>query len=648
MRPERRGPRRPFHGKYEPEEQAVLAFEPIDDAAVSAVAQVERTLDDAGRRARAERGAAERPDPAFAAALRDRLVSQLPARAATHPIAGTDARPVPGWVVEPTAAAAARRTRVTAPVVPSDLAAGFVGFVPTEPMPGAGRPQRVVGRLAWTGPRLAVSPRWAAALVAAVLVVAAIGFGPGRTIFSAPAPSRATDVVGATLLRGGGQVALVDGTALQPGDEVRTALDGHATLVLGGSRARLDGGADVIVRTVNDDRIALDQQAGRVYHRVSVPSGGAYTVSTAGVTWTAHGTAFDLDREAGPSGTTTLTGLAVQHVLVVDGPGISATIAEGRRAEIVLAGSATTADLTTGAPTFGQLHDPWLAANAGLDAAAGFDPGILVALLATEPPATTEPTALHEPTQAEPTTEPPVEPSLDPGTPPGPTSAPPTSTPAPTDKPQPTPKETPKPTPTPKPIASLGLVARACPGGTVLDWTAAPADAFHHYKTYWSASSSFSEPAIVDGSSTTNRSATSTVDSAASGARWYRTYAYDAAGHVVAKSPTRAATGQDGPSDLGTLTVGPDGPNTSFSWPGLSVPDGCYSATKLVYASDGTPSYGEPGTTLLWWTGAASTTSVSTELAPPGTWWFRVQVLVETSLRTVVVSQTSPVQYTVP
>jgi hypothetical protein len=182
----------------------------------------------------------------------------------------------------------------------------------------------------------------------------------------------------------------------------------------------------------------------------------------------------------------------------------------------------------------------------------------------------------------------------------------------------------------------------------VLDWTAAPAAGFHHYKTYWSASSSFSEPAVVDGSGTTNRSATSTVDVGAADARWYKTYAYDAAGHVVAKSPIRSATGQGGPSDLGSLTVGPNGSDTLFSWPAVSVPGGCYSATKLVYSAGPEPSYGEDWTTLLWWTGSASTTSVSTELAPSGTWWFRVQVLVETSLKTVVVTQTSPVQYTVP
>lgn len=649
MRPERRGPGRPFRATFEPQAQSLLPFEPMDDAAVSAVAQVEQALADAGRRARADASEAERPDPDFAAALRERLLIQLPAGAATNDAAAAaDPRRVAPRFEADTPGARSPRTMIIPSTVANDRAADVavaaVGFVPAAPMPDAGRPQRVVGRLAWTGPRLATPPRWATSLVAAVLVVAAIGFGPGRMLFSGPAPSRATDVVGAALLRGGTEIALVEGTELRPGDEVRTAAEGHATLVLGGSLARLNGGADVVVRTLDAERIVLDQQAGRVYHRVSVPNGGSYAVTTAGITWTAHGTAFDLDRRADQSGDTDLTLLAVEHDVVVDGPGISATIAEGRRAEIVLAGASTTPDVSTGAPTVAQLQDPWLAANARLDAVAGFDPGVLVALLATEPPSTSAPTETPVASQAEPTSEP----SVDPGSSAEPSSQPTTPTPTPADTPRPTPKETPKPTPKPKPMAELSLTAKACPGGTILDWGAAPADGFHHYKVYWSGSAAFTEPSIVDGSATTNRSATSTVDAGVSGVRWYRTYAYDAAGHVVAKSPIREATGLGGPSDPGALTVGPAGPDTSFSWPEMTIADGCYSATKLVYSGDGEPSYGQPGTTLLWWTGDVTIHALASEPTPSGTWWFRIQVLVETDLRTVVAAQTAPVQHTVP
>lgn len=640
MRPERRRPGRPFRRKHLPEDRTLLPFEPVDDDAVSAVAEIERRLTDVGRRARAELGDAERPDATFTAALRERLVVQLPAGAATEPAAAAHDGVVPGWVVAPAAEATSRRG-ITAPTVPSDLAAGFVGFVPTAPMAGAGRPQRVVGRLAWIGPRLSTPPRWAVAMVAAAFVAAALGFGPGRSFFTGPAPSHVTDVAGAALLRGGNQIALVDGAELQPGDEVRVAVDGHATLVLGGSLARLAGGAAVIVRTLAADRIVLDQLAGRVYHRVSVPAGGSYAVSTAGLTWMARGTAFDLDRTAIAAGTR-LTLLAIQHSVVVDGPGISATIAEGRRAEIVLGGLSSAPDLTVGVPTSDQLHDPWLAANAALDLAAGFDPGILVALLATEPPSTSAPTASPEPTPVGPTSEP----SLDPSTSPEPTS-PATTSPSPIDTPRPTPMETPRPTP--KPIAALGLNAKACPGGTLLDWSTAPAAGFHHYKTYWSPSAAFGGSAIVDGSATTNHLATSAVDAGTVDPRWYRTYAYDAGGHVIAKSPTRGATGLGGPADLGTLTIGPDGPGkSSFSWPDMAIPAGCYAFTKLVYSAGTEPSYGEPGTELLWWTSDQAIHALPSEPTPSGTWWFRVQVIVETDLGRLVVAQTAPVQYFVP
>ena len=632
MRPERRGPGRPFTPRREADGEAALPFEPIDTAAVSAVAQMERTLSDAGRRARAARSGDERPDPEFAAALRERLLTQLPAGAATHP-AATSARlstAAPSFG----SAGASRRSQ-------ADVAAGFNA----DPRIVAhGRPEPVIGRLAWTGPRLSTPPRWATALVAAVFIVAAIGLGPGRNLFAGPAPSRATDVAGADLIRNGTTTALLDGAELHAGDEVRTAPSGRATLVLGGSLARLDGGSDVVVVSLASDRLALDQRAGRVYHRVLVPDGGSYAVTTAGVTWTAHGTAFDLDRETGASGSISLVVLAVQHDVLVAGPGIAATIAEGRRAEVRLTGTSATPDLSTGAPTSSQLHDPWLAANAGLDETAGFDPGILVALLTSEPSPSSLATASAEPSAGEPTAAPSAEPTVEPD----PSSAP-VSSPAPTEKPQPTPTETPKPTPTPKPVASLGLVARACPGGTILDWTAAPADGFHHYKTWWSSSASFTDPILVNGSTTTDRSATSTVAAGVSGTRWYRTYAYDAAGHLVAKSPIREATGLGGPGDVGILTIGPDGggPNTSFGWPELSIADGCYSATKLVYAPDGEPSYGQAGTELLWY-GSDSATHAVTTSVPSGTWWFRVQVLYETDLRTVVVGQTAPTQYLVP
>ncbi len=613
MRPDRPGDDRTGRGRQEaswarlrPSDSSpssLVPFEPLDTTGLSVL---EEELAAAGRRIRAERSRAEWPDPLFAASLRDRLIGQLPFAERTTP---------------------APRAERTVPAMD----------------PPAFAPERLMPRLVRATPRFLPAPGWTIATIAAALVVSLVGLGPGH-LLQAPAPSRAGDVAGASLVRGGSTTALAAGAALEVGDEIRTTDIGRATLQLGNSQARLSGGSDMVIRSLAADGLVLEQLAGRAYHRVAVASGGTYTVMTAAVSWTAHGTAFDLDRRTLASGAERLTLLTIEHSVSVAGPDVSATVTEGRRAELVLGLQGVAPDIATGPIRPGELSDGWLAANAALDRTAGFSTGILTGLAPTEPPSSPQPTEPNVPSPPPgPAATAPADPSPKPA--PKPTPVPtvrPTATPR-----AATPEPTPRPTPTPIPIAPLALSAGACPGGTILDWSAAPAGGFHHYKTLWSGSDSFSDASVVSGTYTTDRYKTSAADLNATGTRWYRTYAYDSLGHVVAKSSTRSATGLGDPDGLGALSVTDGTGTTDFAWPTFGGSADCFTWYKVVYsADDSSPSY-LTAATLATYTSDQSAGTASAEI-PPGTYWFRMQVLRETDMGKFIVAQTDPQQHVVP
>jgi hypothetical protein len=609
MRPDRFGGRRP---NQQPGLSSLVPFEPVDMTGLEAL---EGELATAGRRARAERYRAEWPDPLFAASLRDRLVGQLPV------------------------------AEIMAPAVHSEPWARTTGSA-AEALPN-GAPQRLRPRVARRAPGVMPATRWTVAAVAAALIVSVIGLGPGR-LLHAPAASRAGDVSAASLIRDGSTTALVAGTTLQVGDEIRTADAGRATLQLGTSQARLAGGSDVAIRSLNADELMLEQLAGRVYHRVDVPTGGTYTVATAAASWTAHGTAFDLDRRVLPSHADRMTVLALEHSVGVAGPGVSATVTEGRRAELLLGADGVAPDIATGPIRSSDLADGWLAANAALDRASGFSVGVLVGIAPTDspPPA---PTLESSPAA---TPDPWIQPSAIPAPRTTP-NATPRPTPKPTVRPTAAPppataEPTPRPTPTPTPIAPLALTASACPGGTVLDWSESLSGSFHHYKTLWSSSETFSGASVVSGSASQYRSKTSVADVNATGARWYRTYAYDSANHVIGKSGTRSATGMGAPDVMGILTVTDGAGTTDFAWTPFVGSEGCFTYYKVVYsADDPSPSYvkGDPYAT---YSGDQSAGSASSNAVLSGTYWFRVQVVRATDLGVFIVAETDSVQHVVP
>jgi outer membrane biosynthesis protein TonB len=594
----------------------------------------------AGEHARARTAEAgdERPSPVFAAALRERLMGQLP-----NPLAATGERGL-------TVGDAPRAILVV----------------------GATRPARPT--VDQRTPTILPAPRWTALMAAAVIVVAAVGLS-GRLSPIGPV-SRAGAAIGATLTRSGAVTALMPGSELLAGDTIAVGDGGRATLVFGESEARLAPRASVRISAVDSRRILLVQIAGRAYHRVVPAPGRAYTVETASLDWTAHGTAFDLDRESigGTSGgVERVTVNAIEHAVDLSGPDLQAQISQGRRAVVELGGE--TPDVATSDITTEALADPWLIANARLDLAAGWPIGFLAGLDLAEASPSADPSADPSSGDGDPTSPPddasgPPE-SLDPGPSPTDGAGDPTPAPTPAATPRPTPRPTPKPTPrptseptpgpdptpTPTPApAALAFTATACRGGVVLDWAGYDGDGFVKSVVLRSATSTIPAAyppqagvAVVDGSATTDAGATDAKHATpdGSGRVYYRTLVLGAENRVLAASAVRSAV-TSGIGSMGGMEIGPDGASTSFGWTAIDDPEACFTTYKLVWsATSSAPSYLGDHDNAIPFAGEA-TSGASTDAIPAGTYWFRLQAIRITSLGTFIVAQTDVVEHTVP
>lgn len=642
MRPDRSGPAEPRRRRGAPGRRADDRFPveamsrpaesdgrsfvsgPIDPDLEALAAELARV----GATARSDERTSA-PNPAFAADLRVRLLAQLPAAAPAlaTPTADAAVRPVPASGSAPSPAAG-----------------------PT-PLPSV---VRLAPRISRRSPTILPAPRWTALTAAAVIVLSVIGItaDPIRPV----APTATTTAASATILvRDGLRRPLEAGTQLRPGDEVRVADDGAATIAFGASQARLDGGADLRIDVVSADRIIVDQIDGRVFHRVVGEPGRSYTVETASLDWTARGTAFDIDRSLDGDGERVVL-TAIEHDVRLTGPDLSAVVEQGRRAVVRLGGELP--DVTTEGVPVAALRDPWLVGNARLDLALGNPLGILAGLDLAEG----IPSASPSPSVAAPAETPgsvaasPSAPSEAP-----PTTAPtpvPTPTPKPTPKatPKPTPRPTPKPTPTPTPaLGSIGLAAAACNGGVVLDWGEYAGDGFGHYVVLRSGSSSIPAAwppqggsSAVDGAYSENVAKTDGFDPTpdGGGTAYYRAVAFGPDDRALAASAVKSAATKPVKA-LGALTVAPDVTATSFAWAAYGGSADCFSFYKLAYsADDATPSYLE-GSSIAWAGSEQAATSTLAEITP-GTYWFRLQVIRATSLGKFVVAQTDVVQYTVP
>jgi hypothetical protein len=579
-------------------------------------------LDAAGARARARGVVADRPAAPFAADLKARLQASYPAGAYI-----------------PAASVAADGDALAAPGV--DLASPLRLVTPS---------------VATKVPALLPTRRWGVLTIAAAVVIAIVGLNL-RGFLLSPPQAVATAAVGATLVRDGVTTTLTPGTVLAAGDRVETSSGGSASLTLGGGALRLEGATAIGIDRLDNDGIELSQPTGRAWHRVGGGT-GRYRVRTEDVTWSATGTAFDLERTTA-GGVDRVRAIGVEHDVRIAGPTLDATLSEGSVAVIALGGTGTP-ELALGDATPDDYADPWLRNNAALDLAKGWDIGMFRDRLAEASPAPTEASpsaslsatdAPAEPTPTAPTDTPSA---TDPG-PPAATAAP---TPTPKPTPRPTPKPTPKPTPVPTPdLGELSLGATACPGRFMaLGWSKAAADGFDHYQTLRSTSTTIApvyppeDPIVApDGLYIAERTTTKAIDAdLESGETYsYRTMAFDADDRPYAASPVKTVKAK-AVGDLGGLDVLVDQGVLYAEWSPFDGPDACFTWYKLVASTeDATPSYLD-GAPYVWVGESAATGSAMVDALDPGSYYVRMQVLRDSEGGPLLVAQSDVLTITIP
>ena len=530
-----------------------IPFDRASDPDETALTALAADMAAAGRRARNRKDQATtaRPDTGFAQLLRARLLAPGAAFGGATFAAAAVAGTGTGTVLE-----APARTRPASPVSRS--------------------------RRSQTALRA-----WAVFAVIVVLIVAATGLLAGRLV-AGPA-NRAGDAAGATLVRAGASTPLLTGTALSAGDEIRVASTGHATLLLGSSQARLAPGADVQLGSLSGSALRLALVAGREYNRVNVPAGGSYAVVTGPYTWTATGTAFDLDSSALTAGGTQVILLALEHAVAVTGPAGTQVIPEGSSVTVTF-GSPASDGLTVGPIPATDFADPWLIGNAKTDESLGYPIGALagVALAPNGTPTTSVASPSLAPTDG-PSGAPSDTPGSSPAVSPSPTSVP-SGTPAPTATPRPTPTPTASPSPTPTATPTMSLSLTSCPGGVLLSWSRYSGPGFARYVTLRSAMPSippvYDASKVLAGTSTTSVGATTAADPAndAGATYFYRTLALGSGNKVLQASQLEERSGS-GQFDLGPASV--VGPVVVWS---LFNQPACFSQYKVVYTGDATGS----------------------------------------------------------
>ena len=630
-------------------------------------------LAEAGRVARVANADRERPEPSFAVRLRVELLGQIPARAespAAPLVEDADRRPMPpvrpldaperpldrrhanrpfggfdrrwadvpantnrlpsaegGRVAAPDGLVAKRDGRRSAATgtasVPRRAQAGS-GSLPAEApgrdFDGTGEVTALKPSMRWQIPSRIVPSRWIAAGLAASVAIASLLYGSG-VLWPVRAVATTDEAVGATLVRGGASMALMSGTELREGDEIDVADGGRATLQIGGSYVRMAGGGDVKVTSLDPNHVALAQVAGRVYHRVAVPTGGDYEVTTASVTWQARGTAFDLDRRSTAGGGEEVRGMALFDGIDVHGPQLQATLAEGTSATVVLApdGTASGSPVIEPIPAI-ALTDAWLLGNADLDSRLGLPLGQLASVVTPTPRATaTADTAIVVPDQ--PTDAPTAEP---------------TATPAPKATPAPVVAPTPRPTAAGPPNLGQLQVARNGDGSYSFAWPKYTGSGFKYYKLVheaWGKTPSY--PASPYWAAIGSATANAWTGSIGAGDYAVRLQVVDdSSGKTIIRAQTNVVrlTVTVPPSLPPTVSLGAlgvtdgGGGDYTFSW--TAYTGGPFNYYKLVYettASGKTPSY--PAGSPYWAVPLTGDTSVGPIPIPSGDYQVRIQAI---------------------
>lgn len=620
----------------------------------SMVSDVESRLELAGERARHPRGTGGALSARAARDLRDQLLA-ADAVAAAGPLVATAVEAETG--VEPPGDDAApmrvERRRWARAITPTNALTA-----PTKPLttPGDTGPRAAVLAAVVTTPVAApqvrrtrssggrsVLLRLAAAIIVVAVLAGTIAYGANLFHSDAALSASVVEAVGATATRVGVVIPLAAGTVLQVGDTVTVAAQGHAILAVGTSRERLAGGAAVHLDRLDDTGAGVSQLAGRAYTRVRAGEHRTFGVTTGPVTWTASGTAFDIDREpvaSGPhAGQELVTLLAIQDAVTASGPGFDTRVPQGDRATIYIGAASPIV-----APTLDQippdlLLDPWLQANGALDQAAGLPLGALQGKLHAAPGS------------ASPSTSPFATPSTgatDTAVPSGsPTSSPsPNATPTPAATPVRTPGPTPTPSPSPTPaptIGSLGLSATSCPGGVVLGWSKFNGSGFVRYVTL-RAPQGDAIPAVYPPNqgyiavvaNTTSRTALSAADTEGQASTYaYRTLVVGSGNQVLAASGTPTAGDAGQPETLYMDPPVGSGGNVTFSWTPFSGPGACFSQYRLINTKT-------PG--VIWHGGSVSPPyyGVMVPTACSGQ-VFELEVVRITDLTTILTGQSAPV-----
>jgi hypothetical protein len=199
-------------------------------------------------------------------------------------------------------------------------------------------------------------------------------------------------------------------------------------------------------------------------------------------------------------------------------------------------------------------------------------------------------------------------------------------------------------------------MAKACPGGVILDWTKPSIEVEHYHTlrklggdvpaTYPAAGTTEIETATTYGAGTTDgHDVTPTGGSSAT----YRSFAFDAEDGLMAYSPSRTVT-TVGRMSLGTLSVSPAGAGSvDVGWAAPNVNAACFTYGKLVASEeDPDPSYLKGS---AYWAVIDSPTSSGVHLdgLPSGkTVWLKYEVIRVTSTGKFLVAATDVVQVTIP
>src|ERR1035437_1245479 len=353
----------------------------------------------------------------------------------------------------------------------------------------AGKVTALQPHMRWHIPTRVMPSRWIAVGLAASVAAGAVFYGSGLVFISNHTIDTAADASAASLVRGSSVAVLSAGAELQQGDEIKVGSTGRATLQLGHTYVRMAGGSDVKLVSLDADHTIVSQIAGRVYHRVSAPGGGDYSVETASVIWKANATALDLDRRLTGGGGEQVSGMALFDDVAITGPQIDATLNQGSTAVIVLSPDGTAGSPIISSTTLVALLDVWLVANTVIDSLLGLPMAQLAEVLSPSP--SPPPTEAGTATATAVITDPPTEAPTATPTPPPPPPPPPTPTPTPTPPPTPapTPRPTPTPTPTPKPtvmgpsnLGALSIVRNDGDGTYTFTWPKYTGSNFQYYK----------------------------------------------------------------------------------------------------------------------------------------------------------------------